>query len=320
MPAAIASETSSSAEIVASRTFDAPRELVWKMWTDPEHMVKWWGPNGFSVTTKKADVRPGGEWVFTMHGPDGTDYFNHIIFRELVKPDRIAYSHVSGPLFDSTVTFSEHGDQTTVDVRMVFESAELRDRVAKEFGAIEGLHQHLGRLGEKLTEELKKMNRADEFVISRVFNAPRNIVYHAWSDPNELQKWFGPKDASTFYSKGDVKPGGTYHYGMRVPALGEVWGRWVFREIVPPERLVWVNSFSDKDGGVTRHPMAPTWPAELLTTVTFEDEGGKTRVTVSWIPIDASEEERNTFVAAKASMQGGWTGTFDRCDEYLSSL
>lgn len=157
----------------------------------------------------------------------------------------------------------------------------------------------------------------DEFVISRVFNAPRDLVYRAWADPNELQKWFGPKGASNFYSKGDVKPGGTYHYGMNVPAMGEVWGRWVFREIVPPERLVWVNSFSDKDGGIARHPMAPTWPAELLTTVTFDDEGGKTRVTVRWLPINASEEERNTFVAAKESMKGGWGGTFDRLDDYL---
>jgi len=301
---------------VASRTFDAPRELVWKMWTDPEHLVQWWGPNGFSVTTKKVDVRPGGEWVFTMHGPDGTDYFNHIIFRDLVKPERIAYSHVSGPLFESTVTFTEHGGRTTVDVRMEFETAELRDRVATEFGAVEGLHQHLGRLGE----ELRKLTHPDEFVITRVFNAPRDVVYGAWSDPDELQKWFGPKGASLFYSKGEVKPGGMYHYGMNVPALGEVWGRWIFREIVPPERLVWVNSFSDKDGGITRHPMAPTWPAELLTTVTFEDEDGKTRVTVRWIPIKASEEERNTFVAAKESMKGGWGGTFDRFDEYLASL
>jgi uncharacterized protein YndB with AHSA1/START domain len=285
MPAA--ADVKSEREIAASRTFDAPRELVWKMWTDPEHLVKWWGPNGFRVTTKTVDIRPGGEWVFTMHGPDGTDYFNHIIFRDLVKPERIAYSHVSGPLFESTVTFTEHGGKTTVDVRMEFETAELRDRVATQFGAVEGLHQHLGRLGE----ELKKMTSSDEFVISRVFN-----------------------------SKGEVKPGGTYHYAMQVPAMGEVWGRWVFREIVPPERLVWVNSFSDRDGGITRHPMAPTWPAELLTTVTFDDEDGRTRVTVRWVPINASDEERDTFIAAKESMQGGWTGTFDRLDEYLAGL
>ena len=314
MPAA--ADVKSEREIVASRTFDAPRELVWKMWTDPEHLVKWWGPNGFRVTTKTVDIRPGGEWVFTMHGPDGTDYFNHIIFRDLVKPERIAYSHVSGPLFESTVTFTEHGGKTTVDVRMEFETAELRDRVATQFGAVEGLEQTLGRLGE----ELKNMTNSDEFVISRVFNAPRDLVYRVWADPAELQKWFGPKGATISYSKGEVKPGGTYHYAMQVPAMGEVWGRWVFREIVPPERLVWVNSFSDKDGGITRHPMAPTWPPELLTTVTFDDEDGKTRVTVRWVPINASDEERNTFIAAKESMQGGWTGTFDRLDEYLAAL
>jgi uncharacterized protein YndB with AHSA1/START domain len=310
MPAA--ADVRSDREIVASRTFDAPRDLVWKMWTEPAHMEKWWGPNGFTTTTQKVDVRPGGEWVFVMHGPDGTDYKNHIIFRELLKPERIAYSHVSGPVFDSTVTFSEDGGKTTVDVRMEFESAELRDRVAEQFGAVEGLHQHLGRLGE----ELRKITHA-EFVISRVFDAPREVVFRAWADPNELQKWFGPKGASMFYSQGEVKPGGIYHYGMRVPGMGEVWGRWVFREIVPPERLLWVNSFSNKDGGISRHPMAPAWPAELLTTVTFDDEGGTTRVTVRWVPINAGEEERDTFIAAKDSMKGGWTGTFERLDEYL---
>jgi uncharacterized protein YndB with AHSA1/START domain len=163
-------------------------------------------------------------------------------------------------------------------------------------------------------------NSPDEFVISRVFNAPRNVVYRSWAEPDELQKWFGPKDVSIFYSKGEVKPGGTYHYAMRTPDGQEMWGRWVFREIVPPERLVWVNSFSDKDGGVTRHPMAPTWPAEMLTTVTFDDEGGKTRVTVRWIPIDATEEERNTFIAGMEGMKGGWTGTFERFDDYLAAL
>lgn len=312
MPAT-ATETSSSAEIVAARTFDAPRDLIWKMWTDPEHTAKWWGPNGFTNTIEKMDVRPGGEFVLVMHGPDGTDYPNRFVFREVVKPERIAYSHLSGPLFEATTTFAEDGGKTTVTVRMEFATAELRNKVVEQFGADRGLEEELGKLDAYLT----KMQRPDEFVISRLFDAPRDLVFRAWADPAELQKWFGPKGAENFYSKGEVKPGGVYHYGMRVPAMGEVWGRWVYREIVPPERLVWVNSFSDKDGGVARHPMAPTWPAELLTTVTFDDEGGKTRVTVRWVPINAGDDERDTFIAAKESMKGGWTGTFDRLDDYL---
>ena len=137
-------------EIVASRVFDAPRELVWKAWSDPKHIVQWWGPNGFTTTMQEMDFRPGGVWRFVMHGPDGTDYQNKSIYREIVKPERITYSHVSGPLFEATVTFTAQGDNTRVEVRMVFESAELREKVAKDFGAVEGLHQTLERLGQRL--------------------------------------------------------------------------------------------------------------------------------------------------------------------------
>src|SRR5437762_6828610 len=99
------------------------------------------------------------------------------------------------------------------------------------------------------------MTASDEFVISRVFNAPRDVVFRAWVEPEQLQQWFGPKGVKIFYSKGEVKPGAMYHYGMRTPDGTEMWGKWIYREIVPPERLVFVNSFSDKDGGLGRHPL-----------------------------------------------------------------
>ena len=139
-------------EIVASRVFDAPCELVWKAWSDPKHIVQWWGPKGFRTTMQEMDFRPGGVWRFILHGPDGTDYQNKSIYREIVKPQRITYSHVSGPLFEATVTFTAQGDKTRVEVRMAFESAELREKVAKDFGAVEGLHQTLERLGQQLAK------------------------------------------------------------------------------------------------------------------------------------------------------------------------
>jgi len=141
-------ETTSTAdrEITATRVINAPRELVFKMWTDPKHVAQWWGPNGFTNTIYEMDVRPGGVWRFVMHGPDGVDYQNKIVFVEVVEPERLVYSHVSGPQFQATVTFDEQGDKTRLSVRMLFESATLRDKVAKEFGAVEGLGQTLGRL------------------------------------------------------------------------------------------------------------------------------------------------------------------------------
>jgi uncharacterized protein YndB with AHSA1/START domain len=139
-------------EIAATRTLDAPRELVWKMWTDPNHIAQWWGPNGFTNTIHEMDVRPGGVWRFVMHGPDGVDYQNKILYREVVEPERLVYDHVSGPQFHATVFFAEEGNKTRLNMRMLFESAELRDKVAREFGAVEGLNRTLGRLEERLTK------------------------------------------------------------------------------------------------------------------------------------------------------------------------
>jgi uncharacterized protein YndB with AHSA1/START domain len=144
-------------EIVISRVFDAPRELVWQAMTDPRHVVHWWGPNGFTTTIETMDVRPGGTWKHVMHGPDGTAYPNKSVFREVTKPERIVYSHGGGreggpgAHFVATWTFEAVAEaRTQVTIRMVFPSAADRDFVVKEFGAIEGGKQTLGRLAEYL--------------------------------------------------------------------------------------------------------------------------------------------------------------------------
>ena len=144
-------------EIVATRLFDAPRELVFEMWTDPEHIVQWWGPTGFTTTTYSIDVRPGGVWRFVMHGPDGVDYQNKITYIEIVKPERLVYKHggdkdVEPVNHETTVTFEEQGPKTKLTVRMLFDSTNAREHVAKKYGAVEGLSQHLGRLGEHLAK------------------------------------------------------------------------------------------------------------------------------------------------------------------------
>jgi uncharacterized protein YndB with AHSA1/START domain len=150
MTSAIASTGTSDREIVVTRVFDAPRALVFKLWTDPKHLAHWWGPNGFTITNYEMDVRPGGVWRFVMHGPNGVDYQNKVVYREVIEPERLVYSHVSGPQFEMTVTFDAEGDKTKLTARMVFESAVLRDKTIERFGAVEGLKQTLGRLGEHL--------------------------------------------------------------------------------------------------------------------------------------------------------------------------
>ena len=143
--------------MVGSRLIDAPRELVWSVWTDPKHLAQWWGPDGFTTTTSAFDFRPGGMWRFVMHGPDGRDYENRITFDAIVKPERLEYHHGGGddvePVqFRTTVTFEDLGGKTRVTLRGAFPSAEERARVIREYGADKGLVQTLARLDEYVTK------------------------------------------------------------------------------------------------------------------------------------------------------------------------
>jgi len=161
--------------------------------------------------------------------------------------------------------------------------------------------------------------KATDFVISRVFDAPRDLVWKCFTEPERMKEWFGPKGSVLVAWTMDLRIGGTYHGAMRAGDGPVMWAKFVYCEIVEPERLVWVHSFSDEAGGLTRHPLSPTWPLELLTTVTLADApGGKTKLTLSWSPLNASEEERKTFDAAHDGMRGGWGGSFERLDAYLA--
>jgi uncharacterized protein YndB with AHSA1/START domain len=139
-------------EIVVSRVVNAPREIVWEAWTNPEHIACWWGPDGFRTTIETMEVRPGGVWAHIMHGPDGVDYPSKSVFKDVVKPERISFSHGVGKSgnaevhFEATWTFEALGERTNVTIRMVFPSAQARDRVVREYGAVDGARQTLIRL------------------------------------------------------------------------------------------------------------------------------------------------------------------------------
>jgi uncharacterized protein YndB with AHSA1/START domain len=141
-------------ELSITRLLNAPRELVWKVWTQPEHIAKWWGPLGFTNTISKMEVKPGGEWEFIMHGPDGNDYKNKHIFHEIVKHERIVLDHVTAPKFRMTATFEARGNQTLLTWHSVFDSAEQLEQVIKVFKADEGMRQNV----EKLDAYLSTMN------------------------------------------------------------------------------------------------------------------------------------------------------------------
>ena len=165
----------------------------------------------------------------------------------------------------------------------------------------------------------KTETASPDFVLTRVFDAPRDLVWKAFTNAERMKHWWGPEGFTVIVSKMDLRPGGTYHYGMQPLSGGAVmWGSCVYREIVEPERLVCINSFSDEAGGVARHPMSPTWPLQMLSTLTFEDLDGKTSFTVRWSAYRATEDERKTFDSSHDSMQMGWNGTLDQLAAYLA--
>jgi uncharacterized protein YndB with AHSA1/START domain len=280
-------------EILATRVFDAPRETVFKLWTDPKHVVNWWGPKGFTTTIHEMDVKPGGVWRFVMHGPDGVDYQNKNIYVEVADPERLVFDHISGPRFRMSVTFADRGGKTEVSVQMLFQTTAERDQTIKQFGAVEGLRQTLDRLSEEL---------AGAMVLTRILDAPRELVFKAWIDQEGLKRWWGPKAFTNPVCEVDPRPGGAIRIHMRAPD-GTVYPMTgVYHEVVPPERLVFSSSALDEKG----EPLF-----EILNTITFVEQSGKTRLTVRANVIKATPEAPKYL----AGMEQGWSQSLDRLAE-----
>lgn len=309
-------------ELYLTRVYDAPVKLVWDAWVDPEKVGKWWGPRGFTLTTKKKDVRTGGTWTYTMHGPDGVDWPNHTVFHEVEKYQRMVYDHGAGgenqaPLFRVTVTFEElKGGKTKLDFTMKFASAEKASESKKFIKQANG-HSTWDRLAEFLDKETKGK---ETFVINHSYAVPVETLFEMWANPDHLKNWMGPAGSTMEFLKADIRPGGSSLYMMEFMG-NTMYGRCRYLEIKRPELLVYEQEFTDKTGTeLSRHPMAPTWPATMKTTVSFASEGeNESRVKIEWEVVgNASKAEMETFVLGRAGMNQGWEGSLDKLEEYLS--
>jgi uncharacterized protein YndB with AHSA1/START domain len=300
-------------EIVVSRLFDAPRELVFEVWTDVEHKSQWWGPNGFTTTTQEYDFRPGGVWQHTMHGPDGADYPGKTIFTEIVRPEFISYKHGGGKLdgrdisFQGTVTFEAEGDKTFVTLRMVFPTAEERDFCLHEHKADEGGEQTLARLADYLAKPPAAAGYT--LHISRMFDAPRDLVYKAFTDPAMLAEWMGPRGFRAMDIEYDVRAGGKWRarlhrtssdVGCDAGDATDLWMGGTYFEIAPPERLVYTFAWENRIDS----------PAQETTcTVTFRELEGKTVMDFKQGLFDSAEDRDGHNV--------GWSSSFDRFAQFL---
>ena len=162
------------------------------------------------------------------------------------------------------------------------------------------------------------MSKLPEYILDRVFDAPREMVWQAWTNPELLTRWYGP-NVETIIHKFDLKPGGVWLNEMKWSGKSDL-SKIVFQEVVPQEKLVWHHSSSDSDWNIITNPMMTDWPRVILTTVTFEDMDSKTKVRLIWVPFEATDTEVACFAGAMAGMGKGWESGYAILDKLFAKL
>ncbi len=309
-----------SNEIKLTRVYDAPVKAVWDAWVDPEQVAQWWGPRGFTLTTHHKDVRTGGSWSYIMHGPDGVDYPNTTQYLEVEPYSKLVYDHGAyedrPPLFRVTVLFSEVDQQTVMELTMALATPEAAAET-KKFIKKAGGDSTWDRLAEYLEKEA---TGKEKFVINRAFDAPLELVFEMWTNPKHFSQWLAPAGFKMEFIRSDIKPGGSTFYFMAGENTAKMYGRAHYLTIEKPNSIVYTQQFCDEHENLSRHPMVPTWPETMLTTVKLtEEELNRTRVTITWEPYgNVTQEELNVFIQSRGNMTQGWTGSLDKLETYLT--
>ena len=308
-------------ELYLERVYDAPLKMVWDAFVDPKQAANWWGPRGFTITTKSKDLKPGGQWIYTMHGPDGKDWPNIATYHEVEKYARLVYDHgateTTPPLFRVTAEFKDLGkNKTKFEMTMALATEEAAKEIAKFIKAAGG-NSTWDRFAEYLEKEQSKK---EIFVINRSFNTDINTMFKMWTEPEHFSKWLAPTGMNMSFIRAEIKPGGKSFYKMANDEnTFALYGTVEYKEITKPNRIVYAQQFADEKENIAKHPGAPTWPETMLTTVSFtEESANQTRVTIQWeIEGTFTQEEMQAFIKERGGMTQGWTGSFDKLEEYL---
>ena len=281
---AVANDPSLSArDLVISRTFLAPRALVWQAWTDPAHIVKWWGPHRYTTPRAEMDLRPGGAVRLDMQGPNGG--ISPIVgtVDEAVAPERLVTTtrleQDGGVLFEvrHTVTFEDRGNETRVTLR-----AHVLQATDAAAGAIAGMDEGWNQSLDRLASYAATTAAEREIIITRRFRAPVDLVWEAWTSPVHLEKWWGPIGFTTTTSAFDFTPGGQWVHTMHGPDGTDYPNTLTFREIVPGRRLSYSHTGASDD--------EPT--LEFEVTAVFERDEVGTRVTWRMTLVSAADRQR----------------------------
>jgi uncharacterized protein YndB with AHSA1/START domain len=300
-----------------TRIFNAPIEFVWKVWSEVEYLNNWWGPRGFTQTTHKHEFKKDGNWSFVMHGPNGVDYQNEMVYGEIIPLEKIIIHHISQPKFTITATFTAiSSNRTQVDFSSLIDDPKVCDSI-KDFAILGNVEHQMKFEAEvaKLTNEITP----NEFIISREFKTNLDTMWKMFTEPSHMASWYGPKEITLGHFEMNFKRGGHYHFSMIAEDSNESWGKLHYIDIVKNTRLIYVTTFSNAKGEITRHPMAPMIPAELMTTVNFiKIDEHNTKIEIRWYPLNALPEEIKMFNDFHASFNMGWTGSLDRLEKVLS--
>ena len=324
--------TDATNEFVITRTFDAPRDLVFKAFTEAHRLAHWWGPRGFTWVTGKLDLRPGGLFHYCMRSPNGQEMWGKFVYREIVAPERIVFVnsfsnengdtvrapfHAHWPLeLMNTLTLSERDGKTTLTLRgrpIKATEAELKAFQDGFKSMQQGFRATFDQLAVYLAEERRetsvqsaagsggaRWSKKRELTIERVFNAPRELVFQAWTKPEHLAQWWGPRGFTLPTCEMEFRAGGRFRLVMRGPDGKDYPFQGAYLEIVEPERIVFQGTIHDEPGH------------QVWTTVTFAEHEGKTNLTV-----------RQTYSFESDATRGapeGWRQTLDRLRDYLENM
>ena len=304
--------------IALTRVYEAPVQAVWEAWTNPAEVAQWWGPRGFTITTHSRDLRTGGYWHYTMHGPDGTEYENTTQYLEVVPLQRMVYDHGGHkdrpPLFRVTMLLSEHAGRTQLDLSFALATPEIAEEMR-------GFIKKAGGEGtwDRLAEHLAvRCTGKEQFFIARSFDAGIERVFEMWTDPEHLAAWMPPAGATMHFLRADPRVGGSSLYAMTFPDGAVMHGLITYLAIEKPVLITYTQQFCDEQERVIRPPFFKDWPLTMHSTIEFAAESPeRTRVTVRWQPQEATDADLAEFVKQRGGMTMGWTGSFDKLEAAL---
>ena len=312
-------------EIIVTRTYNAPRELVYKTLTDPILIPQWWGPRYLTTKVEIMEVKPGGQWRFIQQDPEGNTYGFRGVYHLAKSPELLIYTMEWDGLPDHVLMnidrFEERDGKTICTSCSIFETVEDRDGMLQT-GMEDGTRDETERIAELLTKVIQQgdieldlrqlAGNGRSVKIVREFDAPRERVWQSWTDPDKYICWSGPKDYYAPYAKFDLRVGGKHLSSMRGPDGKDIWSTGIYKEIIEPNRIVMTDSFSDEQGHIvpaSHYGIVTDFSMELEVEVTFEDLGGKTRMTLEHCGLPEGEILELT--------KEGWNQSFDKLAECL---